>query len=53
LSFFEYDHKFPEMAGELAAVLQSAGQVVPPELQKIADEVASGVRSKKKQKWKY
>jgi len=52
LIFFEYDAKYSEMASEVINVLQSAGQVVPPELQKIADEVASGQRAAKwKKKW--
>merc|ERR1712060_196564 len=44
LVFFEYSDKAPAIAGELIEVLKRSGQVVPPELQKIADEVASGVR---------
>merc|ERR1711972_1057153 len=44
LVFFEYSDKAPEIAGELVDVLKRSGQVVPPELQKIADEVASGIR---------
>merc|ERR1719191_1550716 len=44
LVFFEYSDKNPAIAGELVDVLRRSGQVVPPELQKIADEVESGVR---------
>merc|ERR1712151_749071 len=44
LVFFEYSDKAPEIAGELVDVLIRSGQVVPPELQTIADEVASGIR---------
>jgi len=53
LVFFEYSDKAPQIAGELVEVLARSKQVVPPELQKLADEVASGVRvsfyDKKKQ----
>lgn len=44
LVFFEYSEKNTAIAGELVDVLKRSKQVVPPELQKIADEVASGVR---------
>lgn len=44
LVFFEYSEKAPDIAGELVDVLTRSGQVVPPELRKIAQEVASGVR---------
>merc|ERR1712086_807443 len=44
LVFFEYSDKAPAIAGELVDVLVRSGQVIPPELQTIADEVASGVR---------
>merc|ERR1712139_285796 len=45
LVFFEYSDKAPEIAGDLVDVLKRSGQLVPPELQKIADEVASGIRT--------
>merc|ERR1719401_2191209 len=53
LTFFEYDGKYSEMAGDLIKVLQESNQVVPPELQRIADEVANGTRQVKyaKKKW--
>jgi len=44
LVFFEYTPKAPAIAGELVDVLIRSKQVVPPQLQQIADEVASGVR---------
>merc|ERR1711972_951249 len=50
LVFFEYDPKYSEMAGELIKVLEESNQVVPPELQRIAEEVKSGVRAVKYQK---
>merc|ERR1712032_1765584 len=43
LTFFEYDAKYSGMAGDLIKVLQESNQVVPPALQRIADEVESGV----------
>merc|ERR1712187_6787 len=52
LSFFQYDPKYSEMAEELIKVLHESDQVVPPELQRIADEVRSGVRAVKRQKKK-
>ncbi|CAK0804187.1 unnamed protein product [Prorocentrum cordatum] len=51
LTFFEYDPKYSGMASELLEVLQQAGQPVPPELQRIADEVASGERKVVRKKW--
>lgn len=52
LTFFEYDPKFSDMPAELIAVLEQANQVVPPALQAIADEVASGERQAKyRRKW--
>lgn len=52
LTFYEYDPKYSEMAGDLIKVLEESNQVVPPELQQIADEVKSGVRAVKHQKTK-
>ncbi|CAK0892399.1 unnamed protein product [Prorocentrum cordatum] len=60
LTLFEYNPKWPELAGGLAKVLEDAGQHVPPELAQIAAEVASGERATrerapgggKKPKWK-
>jgi len=62
LTLFEYNHKWPDLAGGLVQVLSEAGQEVPPELQTIADQVASGERKMtpfeggggggKKRKWK-
>ncbi|CAE7228883.1 dbp2 [Symbiodinium natans] len=48
LVFFEYWHKDPGIAAELAEALASSGQPVPPELLKIVQEVAAGQR----QVWK-
>jgi len=45
LVFFEYWEKYPEMASQLIAVLRASKQPVPPELQRVADEVASGKRA--------
>lgn len=44
LVFFEYTPKNTPVAGELVDVLKRSRQVVPPELQQIADEVKRGVR---------
>mmetsp|Transcript_717 Transcript_717/g.2083 ORF Transcript_717/g.2083 Transcript_717/m.2083 type:complete len:644 (+) Transcript_717:99-2030(+) len=44
LTLFEYNQKWPELAGGLADVLRNSGQVVPPELLRIADEVENGTR---------
>lgn len=58
LIFFEFDPKFATMPADIIGVLQSANQSVPPLLQTIADDVASGVRravfghqKKKQKKW--
>jgi superfamily II DNA/RNA helicase len=51
LVFFEYWPKAPEIAGELVEVLRTSGQVVPPELARIAAEVASGQRGGDYRKW--
>lgn len=42
LTFFEFDPKWPKIAGELAKVLEQAGQEVPEELQRVVDGVADG-----------
>merc|ERR1712217_284748 len=52
LSFFHYDPKYSEMAEDLIKVLEESNQEVPPALQRIADEVRSGVRGAKRQKKK-
>mmetsp|Transcript_29872 Transcript_29872/g.93360 ORF Transcript_29872/g.93360 Transcript_29872/m.93360 type:complete len:649 (+) Transcript_29872:88-2034(+) len=59
LTLFEYNQKWPELAGGLVQVLAEAGQRVPPELKTIADEVAAGERRivergewKKRKLWK-
>lgn len=44
LVFFEYMAKQASIAGELVDVLIRSQQVVPPQLQQIADEVKSGKR---------
>jgi len=44
LTFFEYHPNKPEAAKELIAVLERSKQVVPPKLQEIANDVASGKR---------
>merc|ERR1711953_199617 len=53
LTFYEYDAKYSEMAGNLVKVLEESNQVVPPELQRIVDEVNSGVRAVKQQRTKW
>merc|ERR1712232_1501334 len=40
LVFYEFDPKFSQMPAEILSLLQGAGQVVPPALQQIADDVA-------------
>lgn len=42
LTFFEFDPRWPNIAGELATVLEQAGQEVPEELRRIVDGVADG-----------
>merc|ERR1712151_745047 len=42
LTFFEYDKKWPHIAGGLIQVLEEAGQAVPKALRKIADDAAKG-----------
>merc|ERR1712151_1452635 len=44
LVFFEYTPKHISAAEELIDVLERSGQVVPPELRVIADEVKSSIR---------
>jgi len=44
LTLFEYNSRWPEIAGELVGVLKEAAQEVPEGLQAIADEVAAGRR---------
>mmetsp|Transcript_97081 Transcript_97081/g.186420 ORF Transcript_97081/g.186420 Transcript_97081/m.186420 type:complete len:199 (+) Transcript_97081:3-599(+) len=44
LTFFEYAEKWPQMAGELAQVMEDAGQEVPDHLRYIAEQVEAGVR---------
>lgn len=47
LTLFEYDAKWPELAGALVEVLQKGNQRIPQELQQIAEEVRRGVRQVK------
>jgi len=47
LVFFEFSDKQPETAKELIAVLQKSKQPVPPELEKMAQEIESGARGTK------
>merc|ERR1712190_326564 len=44
LTFFEYDRKWPHLAGSLLEVLQQSAQDVPEDLLRIAQEVATGRR---------
>jgi len=44
LVFFEYSPKNPDCAKELITVLQKSKQAVPPQLEQIAEQVASGKR---------
>merc|ERR1712194_425365 len=44
LTLFEYNRKWPELAGGLVQVLEDSGQEVPPDLRRIAMEVANGTR---------
>jgi len=44
LTLFEYNQKWPELAGGLAKVLEESGQPVPEELARIAQEVQQGGR---------
>jgi len=44
LTLFEYNQKWPELAGGLAKVLEDSGQHVPEELAQIAVEVENGER---------
>merc|ERR1712060_723451 len=45
--FFEYAPNQPECAGQLVSVLRKSKQKVPPELDRIAEDVASGRRQSK------
>lgn len=47
LTFFEYDRKWPLIAGQLLEVLEQSGQEAPEDLVRIAQEVESGQRSGK------
>lgn len=47
LTFFEYDRKWPHLAGQLVDVMNRAGQEVPEDLVRIAKEVQMGKRSGK------
>lgn len=54
LVLYDFDPNFASMPADIAKVLQTAGQPVPPALQQIADEVAQGLRQQsagKKRKW--
>mmetsp|Transcript_110002 Transcript_110002/g.284262 ORF Transcript_110002/g.284262 Transcript_110002/m.284262 type:complete len:497 (+) Transcript_110002:1137-2627(+) len=44
LTLFEYNQKWPELAGGLVKVLDDSGQLVPDELRVIAKEVEEGER---------
>lgn len=44
LVFFEYSPKNPHYAKDLIDVLEKSEQIVPPDLRRIADDVASGRR---------
>ncbi|CAJ1449427.1 unnamed protein product [Effrenium voratum] len=50
ISFFEYANCVPQMAQELLEHLEATGQDAPPELRRIAQEVAEGGRTWKKAK---
>merc|ERR1712060_697172 len=47
LVFFEYAANQPECAGQLVSVLRKSKQPVPPELDRIAEDVASERRHSK------
>lgn len=47
LTFFEYDKKWPRLAGQLCDVLRQSEQEVPPELANIAEEAVRGLRQAK------
>jgi len=51
LVFFEYWDGAPQLAGELAAVLESSNQHVPEDLLRIAAEVSAGQRPVKEWGW--
>merc|ERR1712176_1331395 len=44
LTLFEYNKKWPELAGGLVKVLEDSGQEVPEDLRQIAKEVEDGER---------
>jgi len=46
ITFFEYDHKYPNQAAELIKVLEESESIVPDELRKIALQAAQGKRVK-------
>lgn len=50
LTFFEYDKKWPHLAGDLVGVLGQSGQDVPLKLVEIANGVFNGQGSAKKRK---
>mmetsp|Transcript_118105 Transcript_118105/g.217388 ORF Transcript_118105/g.217388 Transcript_118105/m.217388 type:complete len:549 (+) Transcript_118105:106-1752(+) len=50
LTLFEYNQKWPHLAEGLIKCLESAGQIVPDDLQSIANEVANGQREVKAMK---
>merc|ERR1712232_1503365 len=50
LPLFEYNPKWPHLAEGLVSCLENAGQEVPEDLQRIADEVAEGAREVKAMK---
>jgi ATP-dependent RNA helicase DDX5/DBP2 len=51
LVFFEYWDGDPKLAADLIEVLTASKQTVPPGLQKIADEVATGKRESRAAGW--
>jgi len=51
LTFFEYDRKWPQLAGELLEVLQASEQDVPEDLTWIAQEVAAGGGRREGARW--
>jgi len=44
LTFFEYDRKWPHLAGELCELMAETGQDVPEDLLTVAQEVENGTR---------
>lgn len=47
LTFFEYDRKWPLLAGQLLEVMEQSGQEAPDDLVRIAQEVENGERGGK------